>query len=247
MNSLIILKRKLDTIKKRGWIACTVKNYGSVGLKLEQLLGINTLNLEIPDFEGIELKTKKSKFKQTISLFSATPDNQLFEIKRLHKLYAYSDKKNPEYNVLNKILKQGELTYIYNEIFFTLKVDYNKKVIFLVILNRNLEIIDCTTYWSFDLLRDKLERKLRYMCYIQADTVYSNSQLYVKYKDENYYKLKSFDTFLNLIEKGKISITFRIGVYKYGKKIGQIHDHGTTFSIDEMNIEDLFEKITIND
>ena len=89
----------------------------------------------------------------------------------------------------------------------------------------------------------KLERKLNYLCFVHADTYYSNSQLYVKYNNDNYYKLKSFGRFIELIEEGKISVTFRIGVFNSGRKKGQIHDHGTTFSIEEKDLESLFDRI----
>ena len=52
-----------------------------------------------------------------------------------------------------------------------------------------------------------------------------------------------FTLFLKLIDDGKISITFRIGVFKSGKRKGQIHDHGTEFGIDEINLQLLFDEI----
>lgn len=244
MNNYILeLKKHINIIKKAGWMPCSLKSYGSTGLNLEKLLKINTNNFEIPDYNGIEIKTKKSNIKTAITLFSAAPDSYLFEIKRLHDLYAYPYKNNPKFRVLNKTITQGKLTYIYNNIYFTLKVNKQKKIISLIILDSKLEIIDLNTYWNFDILKEKLERKLRYLCYIHADTFYSNSQLYIKYNNDNYYKLKGFDKFIELIEKGKISITFRIGIFNSGIKKGQIHDHGTIFSIDESDIEELFYKI----
>lgn len=242
-NNIIELKKSINLIKQKGWIPCSRYHYGAIGLTLEKLLKINTDNYEIPDYNGIEIKTKKSNKISTISLFSATPDSYLYEIKRIHNLYAYPYTKNPHFKVLNKIIKQGELTYIYNKIFFTLKVDKNNERISLIVLDNNFNILDTKTSWSFSLIKEKLERKLKYLCYVEADTIYSNSQLYVKFINDTYYKLKNFDQFIELLENGKILITFRIGVYITGKKKGQIHDHGTTFSIDEKDIESLFNKI----
>lgn len=247
MNNILNLKNKIDVIKRKGWIPCSSKNYGAAGLKLEKLLNIKTDNFEIPDYADIEIKTKKSTTKTAITLFSATPDSYLYEIKRLHNLYAYPYKGNPELKVLNKTVIQGELTYIYNGIYFTIKVDKYNKIVSLIILDRNLNIIDTYTHWTFSLLKEKLERKLKYLCLVHADTFYSNSQLYIKYKNDNYYKLKSFSQFINLLENGKIIITFRIGIFNTEKKQGQIHDHGTTFSIEECYIEELFEKINVHE
>ena len=57
------------------------------------------------------------------------------------------------------------------------------------------------------------------------------------------YKLKNFDTFINLIDLGVIEITFKIGVHKSGSKLGKVYDHGTDFSIKASNIELLYDKI----
>ena len=57
------------------------------------------------------------------------------------------------------------------------------------------------------------------------------------------YKLKGFQTFLQLIEEGVISIVFNIGIYKTDDKYGRIYDHGTSFKINTENIYKLFEKI----
>ena len=245
MSNIEELKKKINQIKKKGWMPCPMNSYGATGLKLEKLLNIKTDNFEIPDYMDIEIKTKKSVKETAITLFSATPDSYLYEIKRLHSLYAYPYKNNPTFRVLNKTIFQGKSTYIYNGIHFTLKVNRKDKIVSLIILDRNLNIIDSFTYWTFDLLKEKLERKLKYLCYVNVDTYYSNSQLYVKYTNDNYYKLKSFEKFIDLLEEGKISITFRIGVFNTGRKKGQIHDHGTSFSIEETDIEELFERLLI--
>lgn len=97
--------KKLDTELKKisniGWIKCNNKNINVAGVTLEKMLGINPGNFEIPDFYSIELKTKSSKKEKYITLFNATPDSYLFEIKRLHEKYSYPDKSDPEFNVLN--------------------------------------------------------------------------------------------------------------------------------------------------
>ena len=44
-------------------------------------------------------------------------------------------------------------------------------------------------------------------------------------------KLKSFDTFINLIESGIIRISLKIGIFRTGKKIGQIPDQEHPFAL----------------
>lgn len=57
------------------------------------------------------------------------------------------------------------------------------------------------------------------------------------------FELRDTQTFFNLIEQGKIRITFHIGVFYSGKRYGQIHDHGTSFEIKEQDLDLLFNKI----
>lgn len=241
MNKKNELKEKINTIKKMGWIECPTKNYGCAGLKLEELLEINPENFEIPDYNGIEIKTKKSILNERISLFCAAPDSYLFENKRLYTLYSYPSKNDKQYKVLNINVNSKYKKLVSNQIYFQLKVNKEKEKIQLLIYN-NYKLIDTYTSWSFDLLKEKLERKLMYLCFVNVKSYYSNNKLYVKYTNDEYYKLRDFKKFINLIDNGIISISFRIDTFKNGNKKGKIHDHGTCFCIDKNNLELLFQK-----
>lgn len=242
MTEIDNLKKDLVSIKQMGWIPCN-NNYGDAGNKLEKLLNRNPGNFEIPDYDNIEIKTKKSLLYSNITLFSACPDSYLFEIKRLHKLYGYPDRKNREFKILNNSIYCNKLTYIYNNKYFVLKIDRAHKKLKLIVCNGNMDVIDDFTSWSFALLKEKLERKLKYLCFVEVKKMFFQNQLYIKYTNDNYYSLKDFETFIHLIEIGVIGVTFRIGVFKSGKRKGQIHDHGTGFCINKDNLELLFNKI----
>ena len=49
-----------------------------------------------------------------------------------------------------------------------------------------------------------------------------------------------------LINKNKIRVCFSIGIYKSGKKFGQLYDHGTKFCINKYEIGKLFKEISID-
>lgn len=238
------LKEKLSEIKSMGWIPYEQNNYGNVGLKLEKLLKINSENFEIPDYKNeIEIKTKVSKKESKISLFNATPDSYLFEIKRIHKLYSYADKNNSDYKILNQEIASNKMVKIKDDVYFCLNVNRERKLVQLMVYNNNGNLIDNQTSWSFELLKNKLERKLKFLCYVEADKFYINGKNYVKYKTDNYYVLKDFNTFIDLIDNGIISFRFKIGVFKKGSRKGRIHDHGTSITIDKQNLDLLFNKI----
>lgn len=228
------------------WIESKAKGRGGVGITLESLLGKETENFEIPDYKGIELKTKCSKIEKDITLFSSIPDSYLFEIKRLNEKYGKADKECPQFNTFNLAI-YGNRKVKYNQNYFKLYVDYNKKQVFLKVYDLNNNIIDSDAAWSFDLLKEKLERKLKCMALIHADRKFAHNTVYFKYKDIAFYNLISFDRFLVLLTKGIIKVTFRIGFYKNDKKFGQVYDHGTSFSINENNLEKLFKKVELCD
>ena len=47
------------------------------------------------------------------------------------------------------------------------------------------------------------------------------------------------------MEQGIIRITFKIGVYREGEKKGEIHDRGTSFEIQEKDLQKLFHCINL--
>ena len=68
--SLKLFKESFEKIKNTNWIESNAKGSGSAGVLLENALGLQQNELEIPDFCGIELKTKKKDSKNTIKFFS---------------------------------------------------------------------------------------------------------------------------------------------------------------------------------
>lgn len=226
------------------WIVSEYKGKGAGGITLESLLGKNAENFELPDYNGVELKTKYSKKETYITLFSATPDSYLFEIKRLQKEYGYPDRELPQFNVFN-LAVYGNRKVKLNNHYFKLYVDYSNKKVLLRIYDNKFKIVDEIVSWSFEILKEKLERKLKYLVLIHADRKFEHNQVLFKYKDIKFYELTSFKKFLWLIENGMIKIVFRIGVYKGNYRYGEIYDHGTAFSIDEKNISRLFNRMYI--
>lgn len=236
---------KEKTINNK-WIKSKGRGSSAVGLTFESLLQKETENFEIPDYKGIELKTKCSKKENFITLFSATPDSYLFQIKRLQSKYGYPDSELPEFNVFNLSI-YGNRKIRLNNHYFRLHVDYSRKKVILRIYDKIGNIIDDITSWSFDLLKEKLERKLTYLAFISADRKFENNTVYFRYNDIKFYKLKTFDNFLWLIDHGMIKVTFRIGIHKNERRYGEIYDHGTSFCIGKYDIDRLFTEINICD
>ena len=240
------LKNKFYEISNLGWVKNISNGKGSVGITLEKLLNINSNEFEVPDYEMmIELKSKSKYFnnKYPVSLFSATCDGESFyELRRIKDKYGLPIK---EYN--NRILFVNLYANKYSNIgkFYKgkLLIDYFSHKIYFVILNKKNQIIDKHAFWSFETLEEKLNRKLKFIAFVEADRKIVNNTLFFYYKKISIYKMKEFNTFINLLYDGTISINIKIGIYKDGPRVGQTHDHGTSFQIFLSDFEKLFTKI----
>ena len=235
---------KVETIKDQGWLLNVGKGSNSVGRTFEAALGIEENELEVPDYEGIvEIKAKSIRnddLYKHINLFSAVPDNYLFEIKRILNTYGYPNNKD-------KNLKSFYFSFYANKSIFSrkyifkLKVDRNQQKVILNIYDKNTwSLIDSDISWSFKLLREKLYRKLKYLLYAKAERKFEHNQLFFHYIDIKLFVLKDFNSFLTAIENGYIRVTFKIGSYMWGPKYGNINDHGTSFDINEDYLEEVF-------
>ena len=235
------LKEEFKKIKKKGWIESVEEGTGSIGFTFERQLGKEKENFEIPDYLGIELKVHKRISKTYTTLFNATPDGTyLFEIKRLQTLYGYPDSVLRYCKVLYGTVDAVSIQKLGRHYAYQLEVNYQDEKVYLCIYDGDI-LIDKTTYWTFSLLKEKLERKVSYLAFIRADQKVIKDKKYFRYFTMEIYHLKSFEIFLKAIEKGYIVVTFTIGVFREGKRKGEIHDHGTAFRIDHKNFRKIFD------
>lgn len=244
-RSIESLIKEFKKIHEMGWIEKKTSHFGEIGNNLELLLGKVNNDFQVPDFDGIELKTKKENaFNDYITLFNCTPyGNDFFEIKRLQEKYGYPDSTMKKYKILNTEVFSNYKKKIGNKYYFELKVDRKSRKIILLIFDDNKILIDKSTYWPFELLQQKLFCKLKYLAVVKVVQKYMNRKQYYNYNSLCVLRLKDFETFLDIIERGKIKILFKIGVFKSGKRIGQTHDRGTAFQININDINLIYDKI----
>ncbi len=243
--------KKLDIefykIQCKNWIPSVGTGYSGAGKTLENLLGKADDNLILPDYLGIELKTKQDGSEPFIGLFSMALDNKPLQTKRLLNIAGWPSKNNPKCKVFYATINEKDRTYIGEKHSFQLKTDYTAKVVKLCIYDHfHMEMINDLS-WSFEQLKCRLEKKLSYLALINVKRWFSKeqNQVYYKYYKITYYKLISFERFLNLIVNGTIRVNIKISYYKSGSRIGEIHDKGSTFEISEEDLEKLFQKIEL--
>ncbi|MCX4364725.1 MAG: MvaI/BcnI family restriction endonuclease [Bacilli bacterium] len=233
---------KFYEIKNMGYIPSINNGSSGVGRTFEKALGIKGNCDVFPDFNGIEIKTKASKFHSELSLFNCTPvGNVQYEIERLKEKYGYPDRTYKKYKVLSasvNSLEERKVGIFYK---FKLKVDkYHNKIVLLVFNLKN-EIVDDTTFWPIDLIESRFMGKCSLLAFINAEKSYNGGIRAYWYNSLRVMQPKPFDTFIKLLEKGFITIEFKIGISKASDTLGKIYDHGTAFKIDEKNLEMLFD------
>ena len=245
-SQIISLKNKFQEIKNLGWIKSVSKGNNAVGITFEKLLGIEQNELEIPDYNGIEIKTKRNQSKSYITLFSCKPEGKYYhEVERIKDTYGYPHKIYTQYKVLNNSVFASKKNKIGVNYYFKLHINRKDLKIYLLVYSRGGKLLESNVFWDFDVLREKLYRKLKIMAYVKAMSKKSKitNEEYFKYIKMEVYLLKNFDIFIDLIETGIIRVNFKLNIETKLEKFGRIHDHGTSFDILEENLNLLYDKM----
>jgi hypothetical protein len=240
------LFKKFSEIRKKGWIESMRNGSTGIGYTLEYLLNIEENSLPIADYNGIEIKAMRILSKKRIHLFNAEPDGDfLFPNERILKYVGYPSKKNPNYKVFLSAAYGNGYTNIGYSKKVRLFVDRKKEKINFIVVDRKYRKLPVNVSWSFTFIKSKIEQKIKNLAVIKTEHKFINNKEYFYYKYIEFYEIKSFDTFLKLIEDGTIKVCFKISVFADGIKEGQIDNHGTDFSIKEDDLEKLYTKINI--
>ena len=91
------LKKEFKIISNKGYIKGIYNSNSSIGLTFEKELNIPINKEGLPDYYGIEIKTRRTYSKSAITLFNAVPNGEeQVEIERLKNTYGYPYKReNP--------------------------------------------------------------------------------------------------------------------------------------------------------
>ncbi len=231
------LLNMFNIIKSMGYVHSKRKGSTGVGYTFECLINKEEDSNPGPDFKSIEIKTMRFVSKQKVHLFNAAPDGDCdFPIKNvLDKLgYKKNDVKACYISVVaNKMTSIG---YYKRAI---LIVNYDKEKIYLKGYNPYGNELGLNVSWSFERLKEKINTKLKKMAIIKAQNKFLNNNELFYYDRITFYKLKSFNTFIKLIEEGIIKVTFKVKE-QFDE---HLENHGVDFSIEIKDIELLFDKI----
>lgn len=234
------LEEKFREIFEMGWVE-SINDYSSgVGMTFEKLLGKESDDFAHPDYDGIEIKTQRVGTDYPITIFGLAPwGNTAPEVERLRETYGYFDYDDKDQRKLNAEIYASKNKLICNRYFFNLDVNRKERKIYMIIYDINYNIIDNTTYWHFDDIEEKLKYKLQYLGFVHAASKSKFKKEYFKYFKLECYELKDFNTFLDLLEKNIIAVSFTSSMIKYGPSMGK-YKASCYFRINKYDLSKLF-------
>lgn len=243
-NNILELEKKFKEIKSKEWLPAINSYLSGSGLTFEKALGKEEDQFCYPDFYGIEIKTKLWSSKYPTSLFCLSPiTNYINPMECITNKFGYPDKDFKNLKVLKGDIFANKTVAIGINYLFKTIVDDSQKCIRLCIFDKMGNKIVENVRWDFDDLEKIINIKMQTLALVHTLHKKENKIDYYKYYKMEIYQFKSFENFIELIKNGTISIQFKVSRFKSGKRIYQIHDHGTAFRINENNFSKLYNKI----
>jgi hypothetical protein len=247
MEEFLDLKKKFKVIHDMGKIKSLRKGTTGIGYTFEMLLGKKEDQSPAPDYKGIEIKCRSGLSKYDLGLFTCNPKrNDIVATTYIFQKYSYHLYENPNlYRVFSRKLYADYKYELYNYS-FKLNVNYLEGKIYLESYYKN-EFCENVCFWNFEDLRNILCNKLNKLAVVTGYSYKEDGEIYYKYYSIKFYVFKNFDTFIKLIERGKIYIVsyLREDVNKLGDY--KILNRGFSFRIKINNVEDLFYRVVVRD
>ena len=229
----------LIKIRDKGWIENSqMGNDGAVGNVLEDLLGIPTNNIPMPDATEWELKAQKTNTSSLITLSHKEPSPREAGIvsKILLPNYGWAhEKAGKEYPADEKSFRQTMNGKTFTDRGFRVRVDNQNRRVEVEFDSTKVDSrhsdwlndveqkvglgdLPVTPYWSFNDLFTSIGRKFYNCLYVRADIKKENGIEYFHYSEAYFLKNVDIDKFLECIEAGIVRVEFdaRTG-----------HNHGT--------------------
>lgn len=233
MISLTIkqLTDKLTKIKSLGFIKTHRAHDTGIGKTLEDLLGIEENNLQIPDVGEIEIKAKRLESGSMLTIATKSPEPRGVN-KVLFEKCKYKD-SNGEYSLHSTVYGSRVNPQGFRVVFKDEK---------LILVNKS----NVDASWPIAIFNDSIKGKSDKILIAFADTKGEKKTL-----NEEFYYTEAFllsglnvGKFQKAIEEDKLKIDIRIGSFKSGKNKGKYHDHGTGFRINKKDFLHIFDEYT---
>jgi len=246
----MIDKRKIvsefNRIKSLGYLPSRRKKDTGIGKTFEDYLGVDENNKKDPDFDGFEVKSQRQMTKSKITLFTKSPTYPKGANRVLKDSYGTPDESFHDIKVLHTSFYGDRFNTHASGFGFKLFVNNNEsRVEFLAKDLSNGTILNPEIYWSFDDLRKCIDKKLRALFVVLADSRKSRGREEFHYTEAKVFYNLYFDRFMSGVASGLIQFDIRMGAYKTKGRAnyGKPHDHGSGFRVGRDDLHLLFEEV----
>lgn len=243
LENTIKFIEKFREVKNLGFVKSHRKGNTGIGKTFEEYMGVVENNLREPDLFGYEIKTQRSLSGSYVTLFTKSPTNPKKANIFIRDNYGYIE------DIVNNYAIKKIHSSLFNESIsfnslagygFSLRVDRFSEKIFLIVYDKENNIINDNIYYSFENIKKCIE-KINNLAYIFAKSKYINGDEYFLFDRAILYsEFIGFENFLIQIEKRNIMYDIRIGTHRNGRYIGKTHDHGSGFRIKKDNLIKLY-------
>ena len=204
------LKKEFDRIKRMGLVKCLRNGPTGVGYTFETLINKEEDQESKPDFKSVEIKCRNNFGNEPLKLFHCSPmRNGEFATRYVFEKYGYYPKGDTTKDKIyyNKLFCEFSVPHGGCE--YRLKVDYDKRRIVMFTYEEG-EYKEEVCYWDFEVLEKRLNEKLSNLAIVYAYPYTIENERYFKFVRIEFYKLKSFEKFLELFEDDKMFIQMYI-------------------------------------
>lgn len=244
MDNKIIegFKKDFSVIKGKGWVPSNRTHDTGIGKTFEDLMGIVENNNFLADYKDVlELKSSRELAQAMVTLFTDAPT---FPKKVNSVLREKYGQKDAEFGVkiVHTTFSAVKFNSFVGKYGFKLDVDEANKKIFIRIKNLQSDKLDgLEIYYTFDDLKEIIEKKCKYIAYIKAQSKKDGSKESFRFVHASLLSGLTFEKFIDCVKNGLIVYDIRLGVYRSGKNKGKAHDHGSGFRVLKNNLNKVFK------
>ncbi len=239
-----LLEKKFKEINSMNWIKVPKLGHGENGLLFENLLGLRRNDFAVPDYNDIEIKVQSRHSKFPITLFSLMLDGpEPMALQAFVSRYGVYDSKYTSSKVLYITLNSSNFTHWGKSLIMKLCCDTGVDRLYIHVAHANGKTIELKTYWEIHSIYLAFKRKLSNLCLVENETKIVRGEKYIKYTNAKFYKLTSYERFIEALASGKIFVKIKYGIYKHGVNAGKPYNHGSSFQIFYSDLPSIFEEI----
>jgi MvaI/BcnI restriction endonuclease family protein len=221
----------LRNIANKGPLKSVCEGDTAIGRTIETALGIDINSSPLPDYKGIEIKSKRRAAAVRSNLFAQVPDWSISHYKSSREIvdkFGYDIPSQECRKLYCTVTTRKE-----NSQGLILNLDMDNDLLHELILNKKIESPVCI--WKLNKLHERLQEKHRETFWINADEINNSDGKYFVLKSIKHTRRPSNKQFDRLLDSGEITLDHLIK-----KTRNRVVEKGPLFKIKPATINELF-------